>query len=40
MYAKNKNAINKEFIVCKSKVKGAIKDLDVTHYEEVLQGIQ
>lgn len=39
MYAKNKNSINKEFIVCKSKVKEAIKDLDVTHYE-VLQGVQ
>lgn len=40
MYAKKTPPINKEFIICKSKVKEAIKDLDVTHYEEVLQGIQ
>lgn len=40
MYAKNKNSITKEFRVCKSKIKEAIKNLDVTHYEEVLQGMQ
>lgn len=39
MYAKNKNSIIKEFIVCKIKVKEAIKNLDVTHYEEALKGI-
>lgn len=40
MYVKNKHSIIKEFIVFKSKVKEAIKNLAVTHYEEVLKGTQ
>lgn len=38
-HAKNKISIIKEFTLCKIKVKAAIENLDVTHYEEVLKRI-